>query len=282
MASIIIPAHNEENVIKRCLTHFHEGVHNQEYEVIIVCNGCTDNTANLVREMNGKIKVIETEVASKIHALNLGDKHASFHPRIYLDADVEITHRDLKKVIKTLNSGEYLAAAPKPNFVYNQASFLVSRFYKVWSNVPYFDNGMLGCGFYGLTEEGRKRFSHFPDIIADDEYIRLQYNGDERVTVKDASFNVFSPKTLSGLVKIKTRSHYGNKQLQALYPEIFKNENKKNENFLKTAIRNPSVLIHMPTYLLLKVYIHLRVRMKLRDGKYHETWERDETSRNIV
>ena len=68
MISIIIPAHNESDVIRRCLESALAGVKSGELEVIVVCNGCLDNTAELARTFGECVTVIETDVASKSNA----------------------------------------------------------------------------------------------------------------------------------------------------------------------------------------------------------------------
>ena len=45
MISIIIPAYNEERVIAATLKELVPGAIAGELEVIVVCNGCTDNAA---------------------------------------------------------------------------------------------------------------------------------------------------------------------------------------------------------------------------------------------
>ena len=91
MISIVVPARNEGFVIARTLRAMATGAVPGELDVIVVCNGCTDNTADIARSFGPPVRVIETEVGSKVHALNLGDQAASTFPRIYADADVEIT-----------------------------------------------------------------------------------------------------------------------------------------------------------------------------------------------
>lgn len=48
MASVIVPAHNEASVIRRCL----DSLNGQAGldTLIVACNGCTDNTAEIVRK----------------------------------------------------------------------------------------------------------------------------------------------------------------------------------------------------------------------------------------
>ena len=52
-----------------------------EMEIIVVCNGCKDDTADVARAFGDPVKVVETEIPSKIKALNLGDEAATCFPR---------------------------------------------------------------------------------------------------------------------------------------------------------------------------------------------------------
>jgi glycosyltransferase involved in cell wall biosynthesis len=80
MTSIVIPAHNESRVIERCLTSILTDARPNEFEIVVVCNGCTDDTAERARGFGDRVRVIETPIGSKIHALNLGDQHVSRFP----------------------------------------------------------------------------------------------------------------------------------------------------------------------------------------------------------
>src|SRR4051812_46956466 len=90
MISIVIPAHNEAAVIGRCLSGLTQGAAPGELEIIVVCNGCTDGTAHIARSFGQDVRVVETQIASKAAALNLGDEVASGFPRFYVDADVRL------------------------------------------------------------------------------------------------------------------------------------------------------------------------------------------------
>lgn len=71
MTAIIIPAHNEVAVIERTLTALLDQA-GPDDEVIVVCNGCSDDTAAVARRFAERVTVLETEVPSKTNALNLG------------------------------------------------------------------------------------------------------------------------------------------------------------------------------------------------------------------
>ena len=126
LASIVIPAHNEAEVIGRCLDALFTGVEPGELEVIVVCNGCVDETAALARSSGHPVRVIELQTASKATALREGDMAARTFPRLYLDADVVLSGSSARKVAERLNAG---AVAARPPVVYSsgQSSAPVRR-----------------------------------------------------------------------------------------------------------------------------------------------------------
>src|SRR5690606_33559241 len=96
------------------------------------------------------------------------------------------------------------------------------------ARLPSSQEGIGGSGVYGLSEAGRKRFGEFPNVTADDAFVRRQFKPHERATVDDAYSIVTPPKTLAGLIAIKTRSHFGNYELDALYPHLQGNRGPSN------------------------------------------------------
>ena len=64
MTAIIIPAHNQASVIAQTLTALLQQVRASD-EVIVVCNGCSDDTAGEARRFEPQVTVLETEVPSK-------------------------------------------------------------------------------------------------------------------------------------------------------------------------------------------------------------------------
>ena len=111
--SIIIPAHNEVKVISATINELLPGIVDNSIELIVVCNGCTDDTERVVRGINPAITCLVTPEPSKAKALNIGDKHASYFPRIYQDADVIISMDAVRKLASTLRCGILFAASPK-------------------------------------------------------------------------------------------------------------------------------------------------------------------------
>jgi glycosyltransferase involved in cell wall biosynthesis len=278
MISIIIPAHNEEKVIATTLNELAIGAFSGAMEVIVVCNGCTDNTARIVATYNPAIRCIETEVPSKTNALNLGDRIARGFPRFYQDADVVLSLDAVRQIVEVLQSGQFLAAAPEMRMDFTNSSWAVRSYYEVWQQLPYVREGMIGVGVYALSAEGRKRFDKFPQVIADDGYIRTLFKSHERTSVNSCFSLVQAPSTIEGLLRIKTRSRLGGYELMRKFPELLQNEEKPYGNALLQLV--PKILLwpKIAIYLAVNLISRLRARKHARIQGY-TGWERDESSR---
>ena len=213
IASIVIPAHNEAAVIARTLSSLLVDSAEGEFQIIVVCNGCSDRTFEISSEFaNRGVRTVSIETPSKIAALNAGDALANVMPRIYMDADIRMTAASVRKLVATLDSGA-LAAAPRPWLDMDGCSTLVRSYFKVWSRLGHVSRG-LGSGVYALSAEGRARFAEFPDVIADDYFVYCLVNGDERVSPVDAVSVVEQPRTLRDLANRRLRVEKGNSELR--------------------------------------------------------------------
>ncbi|WP_230279983.1 glycosyltransferase family 2 protein [Croceicoccus sp. Ery15] len=281
--SVIIPAHNEGSVIARLLDgllgQFAPGDPNAP-EVIVVCNGCSDDTATIARAREPLCRVIELDRGSKPLALNTGNAQASAFPRFFVDADVLVTHRDLLATAKALEEPEVLAAAPAIRFDLSGASSGVQAYYRVWQQQPYITDNLVGSGVFGLSREGVDRIGSFPDIIADDAYVRSRFASTERRSVArcdsmDISFTVFPPRDLRSLLHVAVRRRRGNEQLQRLYPT----PDTKRSTTMRSLLASGQVSMgDIAIYLGIMVGSRILTRLK-RIGGSEIGWQRDESSR---
>lgn len=278
MTSVIIPAHNEANVIERCLRPLESSIEAGEIEVIVVCNGCSDDTADRVSGVSDKIICIETDEASKVNALNLGDSAAHSFPRFYIDADVVISLESVIAVKKALENG-YMAASPEVKMNLATSSWFVKAYYDVWLSLPYCRAGMVGTGVYALSCEGRNRFAKFPDIISDDGYVRCLFSESERGAVRGHYSLVTAPGKLSGLIRIKTRSRLGRYELEEKFPEIISNEEKDYAGTMKELLLNVKMWPKIAIYVVIN-YV-TRARAKWQKSNNMQSWERDNSSRDV-
>ena len=278
MTSIILPAHNESAVINRTIDSILQNT-SEDYEVIVVVNGSSDNTADMAHNFGSKISVIETPTASKTNALNIGDSQATTFPRIYMDADIQLTEGSLGKIVKTLLEGKLLAVSPEPKMDLSNSTWAVKAYYDIWLSLPYCKSGMMGAGVYALSEEGRKHFDKFPDIIADDGYVRALFKEHERGSVEGAYAIVTAPKNLHWLLKIKVRSRLGQMELVQKFPELIKNEKKDYSGGFKKLLLNPLKWPKLSVYVYVSLLTRIHAKKKLTDISNYQ-WEKDMSSRN--
>ncbi|MGZ4303522.1 MAG: glycosyltransferase [Solirubrobacteraceae bacterium] len=208
VGSVVIPAHNEASVITRCLDELFSGFAPDELDVVVVCNGCRDETATLARSSGHPVHVIELETASKAAALRAGDDAAAGFPRLYLDADVRLPGTSARLVLERLSAGA-VAARPPLRYDSSHASAPVRSYYRARSRVPAVLKSLWGAGVYGLSEQGRQRFDVFPDVVADDLWLDRQFAVDEVAIVDCAPVVVAVPRRAGDLLLILRRTYKG-------------------------------------------------------------------------
>jgi glycosyltransferase involved in cell wall biosynthesis len=270
-ASIVIPAHNEAYVILRCLRSILGSGTNEGFEVIVVCNGCTDETAELVRRFHPEVIVIELDEASKSAALNAGDARATSFPRFYVDADVEIDPDAIRHVVRVLTGGEVMCAAPAPQFETSAGSWAIRSFYRVWTQLPYLNDDMVGSGVYALSEEGRSRFGRFPGITADDQYVMQLFAPGDRRSCQEVSFRVHAPTRVRGLYNIRSRAYRGNRELNRSGLAATEATGGAWSGLLELA-RHPRNWPALAVYVVVNSAARIRLYRAV-------SWERDESAR---
>ncbi|MDR0866400.1 MAG: glycosyltransferase [Candidatus Symbiothrix sp.] len=89
MISIVIPLYNKEKQIENTLRSVFSQTF-QDFEIVIVDDGSTDNSANIVRSINDKrIRFIEQKNHGVSMARNIGIQVAKYESIAFLDADDE-------------------------------------------------------------------------------------------------------------------------------------------------------------------------------------------------
>ena len=97
--SIIIPVYNGEKYIKRCLDSiFTQSFEN--YEVIIVNDGSTDNTKNILDELkNDKLKIYNNENHGVSYSRNFGIEHSIGEYIMFVDVDDTLETDSVKELV---------------------------------------------------------------------------------------------------------------------------------------------------------------------------------------
>jgi glycosyltransferase involved in cell wall biosynthesis len=277
MASIVIPAHNEEQVIGRCLTSILHGAQPGEFDVVVVTNGCTDRTAEIAGSFPG-VRVVDSPVASKPAALNLGDRTAKVFPRLYVDADVEVDPGALRAVSRVLTDGGYDLAAPQLRFDFENRPWSVRAFYDVWSRLPYARDDLVGAGFYGMSERARSKFGDFPDTMSEDFFVHSLVAQNGRRAVPGHYFVLHPPLTLRSLVKIQTRMQAANRRNRELFEDAANQVRATHLRQLAHLAKDVRLLPRLALYGFVVGTAKVRGRWKNRSATV-EVWDRDTTAR---
>lgn len=273
---VIIPAHNEASVIARTLHPLAPLAASGAIEVIVACNGCSDETAQIAQAFEG-VTVLETEVASKVAALNLAESQASKFPRLYLDADITITPGAVRMCFENLSQPDAVAARPAFTYDTAAASPLVQAFYRARRRIPGTNQALWGAGAYALSEHGRERFGAFPDLTADDLFVDLQYSSHEKHILPSIPVKVRTPRTSGSLLAILTRNYRGQHELRQL-PEgsMLKEDTRSTARQLADTIADPLSALDALVYAGFVAFARIKAR-RLKGVK--RLWESDRSSR---
>lgn len=110
--SIIIPAYQAEQTIADCL----DSILTQSFsdvEVLVVNDGSTDRTAEILARSTDRITVLTQENRGRQAARNRGARHAHGAFLLFCDADIVLQPTFLEKLLRTLNDH------PEASFAYS-------------------------------------------------------------------------------------------------------------------------------------------------------------------
>lgn len=98
--SVVIPLFNKERHIQRAINSVLKQTY-QEFEIIIVNDGSTDNSENKAKEINDtRIKLINQENRGVSVARNTGINEAKYELVAFLDADDAWEHQFLETIVR--------------------------------------------------------------------------------------------------------------------------------------------------------------------------------------
>jgi glycosyltransferase involved in cell wall biosynthesis len=106
--SIIIPAHNEEAFIGRCLDSIKRATqpYPGETEIIVALNRCTDRTADIA--VNQGAIIVEEDAKNLAKIRNTAARSAAGEIIVTIDADSRMTANMLKEIEKNLSIGKFI------------------------------------------------------------------------------------------------------------------------------------------------------------------------------
>lgn len=278
MTSVVIAAHNEAAVIGRCLDTLLAGAAPGEFDITVVANGCSDDTAAVAATRTG-VRVLDVPEPGKAGALNAGDAVAQTFPRVYLDADILLTAEGLRAIAATVADG--YAAMPRRKLDLRRRPLAVRGFFAINARLPVYRDALFGRGMIALSERGRARFDVFPDLVADDLFLDSLFTSEEKRLVDTVTSVVATPHTTVDLMRRLARVRAGNAALREASASGAAPAGVRKSRQLSwlsdVVLPRPYLAPAAVCYVLITVTAQRRAERALRAGD--RTWGRDESSR---
>jgi len=268
--SVIIPASNEAHRIGGCLASLaaQAEVSGASLDVIVVANGCRDETVAVAHDAGEPLarrgavfRVLELAGAGKIDALNAGDAAALAPARLYLDADNVLSNFLVARLLEVLDSPLPVYAGAR--LVVSPPHSGVSRLYaRFWQRLPFLTEGVSGAGLYAVNRAGRGRWDAFPQVIADDAFVRSLFAPGERRQV-DATYLTPLSEGFAELVRVRRRQDAGVHELARLGRLREGADAPRSGNLLRLMAQDP---LGFGVYAAVRAATHL--------GRAHSSWDR--------
>ncbi|MEU4653976.1 glycosyltransferase family 2 protein [Streptomyces sp. NPDC023723] len=290
MTSIVIPAHNEARVIGRLLDSLLAGAPESsaagraedETDIVVVCNGCTDDTARIAAQRGPRVRVVEIPVPSKHAALRAGDDHALGFPRLYVDADVVLSAAAVRALAAPLadDASGVLATAPERRIPLAGCGRRVRAYYRVWQRLPAVRAGLFGRGVIAVSKAGHVRIAALPPLMADDLAASLAFTERERLVVGAAEVVVHPPRTWRDLMNRRVRAAVSTAQVEQRPGSEDDAASARTGVADLTAMirREPRLLPSVAVFLAAAVLARRRARRAIGAQDFG-TWLRDDSSR---
>lgn len=177
--SVVVPAYNEEVRLQPTLQRLHEYYAGQDYayEVTIVSDGSTDDTAKLVAGFAAKhpnFRLIEYKPnRGKGHAVKVGMLAAKGELVLFCDADMATPQEETEKLLNHMRQGADIAIGSRP--LRESALEIRQPLYREWLGRA-FNKAVQIIGINGI-DDTQCGFKMFRREVAQDVFKRCKVNG---------------------------------------------------------------------------------------------------------
>ena len=166
--TIVIPAHNEEKYIGKCLRAIISAskyVKPDSVEIIVVANRCTDNTCMIAKHYGAKVFKNEDKCIAAVR--NTGVKEAEGEIVVTIEADSLMTKYSLAEIREKLESGKYIGGGTVPRFDRMSVGIAVSSVYVVLNLLPAMikNGGYLGGAMFWFCRNDFEAINGFDESL---------------------------------------------------------------------------------------------------------------------
>ncbi|MBN1779471.1 MAG: glycosyltransferase family 2 protein [Candidatus Buchananbacteria bacterium] len=189
--SVIIPAFNAQKTIEQCLNSLFAQSFT-DFEVIVVNDGSTDQTAQVLQKYQTKIKIVNQSNSGAPAARNAGAKLAAGAYLLFCDADIVLKPQALEKMYQALKNHPDKSYT-YCNFIFGHKKFKVFDFDAArLKQMPYIHTTSLVVkkDFSGFNQN-LKRFQDW------DLWLTMLEQGKTGIHIPEILFQVKSGGTMS-------------------------------------------------------------------------------------
>lgn len=226
--SVILVVSNEASRIAKRISNLLESDYEGPLEIVVVCDGSEDGTAEAAREFSesGKVKVVVTERSGKAAGLNLGAENADGEILVFADARQSFAKDAVALLVITLLSDETVGAVSGNLEIQSSedgAGAGIDLYWKLEKWIRHQESildSVIGCtgAIYSLR---KSRFVPIPpDTLIDDVVVPMHViTAGHRVLFEPAA-KAFDPQSLEPEKenRRKVRTLAGNYQMLFRYP----------------------------------------------------------------
>ena len=165
--SVIIPAHNEEKYIGKCLRSIKRAAEKvpDKVETVVVANRCTDRTAAIARHYGAIVVDNSDRCISSIR--NAGVRASGGRIIVTIDADSRMSPCSLAEIKSMLGSGRYIGGGAMPKFDRMSLGIAVSSAYVALNLIPVMikSGGMLSGTMFWCMRKDFDRIGGFDESL---------------------------------------------------------------------------------------------------------------------
>lgn len=114
--SVVIPAHNEERYAARCIRSVQAAAKycGCPVEIIVVCNRCTDKTAEIAQKHGARVIPNADRCIAKVRNTGIAAAHGDII--VTIDCDNRMTRGTLKEIVSLMQTGKYIGGGAPIRF----------------------------------------------------------------------------------------------------------------------------------------------------------------------
>lgn len=230
--SVIVPAYNEEEIISKKIQNTLEINFPSDFEVIVVDDGSTDNTAQIVKDsvQDEKVKLIKKgEREGKASVIMKGVKEANYDLVLLTDADAVLEKDCINYLLEKF--GKNVGAVTGRMIIDNQNENFVTRAEgSLWEYADLVCRAESNLDslprVFGPISLIRKELVKMPkETLLDDMElgVRVRERGLKCTYAPDARAHIRVPQSLEDQTKLRSRYFKGYLQLTKRYKKLLFN-----------------------------------------------------------